>query len=222
MRRRLFIYFFAVFFVFICINFCVKWAAVKSRVSPVSLCPLPPRRRCRCCCRPRSVSLPFYTHSFNSSEKGASPVSAAAAIRQSCVFPAPTADGGAGSSPSLGVDTVTVSPRRPYIPLLQSFLKLYVLAVLWRPFEFAVQVAIFVVFFSSPGAPSSAPRFIISRSFITFLCRVIILLECALISEGFFPCFLRLSENSTGRKKRFPVCSFCNIFRLRVFDPPPL
>lgn len=21
-------------------------------------------------------------------------------------------------------------------------------------------------------------------------------------------------------KKRFPVCSFCNIFRLRVFDPP--
>ncbi|MPC22105.1 hypothetical protein E2C01_015110 [Portunus trituberculatus] len=72
-------------------------------------------------------------------QKGVSPVSAAAAIRQSCVFPAPTADGGAGSSPSLGVDTVTVSPRRPYIPLLQSFLKLYVLAVLWRPFEFAVQ-----------------------------------------------------------------------------------
>lgn len=93
------------------------------------------------------MSLPFYTHSFNSSEKGVSPVSAAAAIRQSYVFPAPTADGGAGSSPSLGVDTVTVSPRRPYIPLLQSFLKLYVLAVLWRPFEFAVQAAIFVFYF---------------------------------------------------------------------------
>lgn len=93
-------------------------------------------------------------------------MSAAAAIRQSCVFPAPTADGGAGSSPSLGVDTVTVSPRRPYIPLLQSFLKLYVLAVLWRPFEFAVQVAIFVLsVFSSLASQCFVVDFVISCSF---------------------------------------------------------
>lgn len=105
-------------------------------------------------------------------------MSAAAAIRQSYVFPAPTADGGAGSSPSLGVDTVTVSPRRPYIPLLQSFLKLYVLAVLWRPFEFAVQVAIFAVFFSFLRPPCLALCFIISYSFITFPRSVIILFDC--------------------------------------------
>ena len=142
---------------------------------PVSR-PCPP---CHRCCS-RSVSLPFYTHSFNSSEKGVSPVSATAAIRQSCVFPAPTADGGAGSSPSLGVDTVTVSPRRPYIPLLQSFLKLCVLAVLWRPFEFAVQVDIFVLsVFSSLPSSCFVVYFIIAYSSIKFLCRVIILFDCS-------------------------------------------
>lgn len=177
------------------VSACVRRAAVKGRVSPT--CPPRRRRRRRRC--PGSVSLPFYTHSFNSSEKGASPVSAATAIRQSCVFPAPTADGGAGSSPSLGVDTVTVSPRRPYIPLLQSFLKLYVLAVLWRPFEFAVQEAIFVFsFFLFRPFPWSIPCSILSCSFITFPRCVIILLDSALISEEFFPCFLWPSENSAG------------------------